>query len=284
LIDEVSIYNRALTAQEIQAIYNAGISGKCPLGAPGIIFQPTNQTVAVGGNAIFNVVAGGAGPLSYQWNFNGTNLDGETNAVLILTDVQLNQAGNYMVLVTNVFGSILSSNALLTITLDHFAWSPIPSPRYVNTPFTVTLQAQDPTNGLFTNFTGTAILSSTTGETISPLVSGNFVRGVWTGTVMISQTASSLVLQADDGLGHSGLANPIDVIELPSLEMLHSGNMALFIWPGGYPGFMLETSGSLSPANWVAVPYSPIPFGDEYFLPLNMTGTNGYYRLRFPGP
>ena len=266
LIDEVSIYNRALTAQEIQAIYNAGISGKCPLGAPGIIFQPTNQTVALGGTAIFNVAAGGAGPLSYQWNFNGTNIDGETNAVLTLTDVQLNQAGNYTVLVTNAFGSVLSSNVVLTIAPDHFAWDLIPSPRFVNTPFAVTIRAQDPSDGIFTNFTGTAILSSTTGETITPSVSGNFVQGVWTGSVVISQTASSLVLQADDGLGHIGLANPIDVIELPSLEMFHSGNMALFIWPVGYSGFMLETSGNLSPATWVAVPYPPIQFGDEFFF------------------
>ena len=284
LIDEVSIYNRALTAQEIQAIYNAGISGKCPLGAPGIIFQPTNQTVALGGTAIFNVAAGGAGPLSYQWNFNGTNIDGETNAVLTLTDVQLNQAGNYTVLVTNAFGSVLSSNVVLTIAPDHFAWDLIPSPRFVNTPFAVTIRAQDPSDGIFTNFTGTAILSSTTGETITPSVSGNFVQGVWTGSVVISQTASSLVLQADDGLGHIGLANPIDVIELPSLEMFHSGNMALFIWPVGYSGFMLETSGNLSPATWVAVPYPPIQFGDEFFLPLNMTGTSGFYRLRLNGP
>ena len=92
------------------------------------------------------------------------------------------------------------------------------------------------------------------------------------------------MLQADDGLGHIGLANPIDVIELPSLEMFHSGNMALFIWPVGYSGFMLETSGNLSPATWVAVPYPPIQFGDEFFLPLNMTGTSGFYRLRLNGP
>jgi hypothetical protein len=284
LIDEVSIYNRALTAQEIQAIYNAGISGKCPLGAPGIIFQPTNQTVALGGTAIFNVLAGGAGPLSYQWNFNGTNIDGETNAVLTLTDVQLNQAGNYMVLVTNAFGSVLSSNVVLTIAPDHFAWDLIPSPRFVNTPFAVTIRAQDPSNGIFTNFTGTAILSSTTGETITPSVSGNFVQGVWTGSVVISQTASSLVLQADDGFGHLGFANPIDLIELPSLEMWCSGNIALFIWPAGYSGFVLESSGNLSPASWAVVPYAPFQFGDECFLPLDMTGTNGFYRLRFPGP
>jgi hypothetical protein len=167
---------------------------------------------------------------------------------------------------------------------DHFVWNPIPSPRFVNTPFAVTIRAQNLTNGIFTNFTGIAILGSTNGVAVTPSVSGNFVQGAWTGAVVISQTGSNLVLQADDGLGHFGLANPINVINLPSLSMLRSGNIALYIWPVGYSGFVLETSGCLSPATWVVVPYSPIQVGDQYLLPLHMTGTNGFYRLWFPGP
>ena len=168
--------------------------------------------------------------------------------------------------------------------LDHFAWDSIPSPRFVNTPFSVTIRAQDRTNGIITNFTGTVILGTTNGIAVTPSVSGNFVQGVRTGSVVISQAVSNLVLQADDGFGHFGLADPINVINLPSLGMWRFGNIALFLWPVEYSGFVLETSGSLSPATWIVVPYSPIPFGDEYFLPLNMTGTNGFYRLRFPGP
>jgi hypothetical protein len=169
--------------------------------------------------------------------------------------------------------------------LDHFAWGQIPSPRFANTPFAVTIRAQNPTNSIFTNFTGTAILGTTNGIAVTPSVSGNFVQGVWTGAVVISQTASNLVLRANDGFGHFGLANPINVVSLPSLGMLYSGTIALYTWPVGYPGFVLETSGSLlAPATWVAVPYSPIQIGDQYMLPLDMTGTNGYYRLRFPGP
>jgi hypothetical protein len=131
---------------------------------------------------------------------------------------------------------------------------------------------------------GTATLGTTNGVAVTPLVSGNFIQGVWTGSVVISQTASNLVLRANDGLGHFGLANPINVVSLPSLGMLHSGNIALYMWPVGYSGFVLETSGNLSPATWVVVPYSPIQIGDQYLLPLDMTGTNGFYRLWFPGP
>jgi hypothetical protein len=283
LVDEVSLYNRALTASEIELIYITGIGGKCPV-PPSITTQPNNQTVNAGTTATLVVSATGTQPLNYQWNFNGTNIAGATNTSLILTNVQIGQAGNYTVLVTNLFGSVLSSNAILVVTLDHFAWNPIPSPRFVNTPFSVVIRAQDLTNGLFTNFTGTAILDSTNGVAVTPPVSGNFVQGVWTGAVMISQTTSNLVLRANDGLGHFGLANPINVISLPRLGMLRSGNIALYMWPVGYSGFVLETSGSLSPATWVVVPYSPIQIGDQYLLPLDMTGTNGFYRLWFPGP
>jgi hypothetical protein len=240
--------------------------------------------VVVGGTAIFSVTASGTPPLSYQWSFNGTNIVGATNTTLTLTDVQVSQAGNYTVRVTSLFGSILSSNAMLMVTVDHFAWNPIPSPRFVNTPFAVVIQAQDMTDGLFTNFNGTAILGTTNGVAVTPPVSGNFIQGVWTGAVVISQTASNLVLQANDGLGHFGPANPINVISLPQLGMLRSNNIALYMWPIGYSGFVLETSDNLSPATWVPVPYSPIQRGDQYLLPLDMTGTNGFYRLRFPGP
>ena len=70
LIDELSIYNRALSQVEIQAIYDVGIGGKCTgPAAPQIITQPTNQTVFVGQTASFSVLASGTPPLSYQWVF-----------------------------------------------------------------------------------------------------------------------------------------------------------------------------------------------------------------------
>jgi hypothetical protein len=53
--------------------------------------------------------------LSYQWQFNSTNLPAATNAVLTLTNLALSQAGTYQVVVTNAAGSRTSSVALLTI-------------------------------------------------------------------------------------------------------------------------------------------------------------------------
>ena len=116
MIDEVAIYNRALATNEIQAIYHAGLSGKCVVPvAPVIISQPQNTNAIAGNNVTFRVVAGGSVPFNYQWRFKGTNIAAATNAILSLTNVQLNQAGSYSVQVTNSAGSALSSNATLSV-------------------------------------------------------------------------------------------------------------------------------------------------------------------------
>lgn len=115
-LDEVGIYNRALSAAEIQAIYVAGSAGKCPITMPPTIFaQPTNQMVVAGGSASFSVLAGGTLPLSYQWRFNGVSLTNATNAALTLTNVGTNHAGIYSVWVSNLYGLAISSNAVLTV-------------------------------------------------------------------------------------------------------------------------------------------------------------------------
>jgi hypothetical protein len=93
---------------------------------PTIQTQPTNQTVFVNGTATFVITGTGSLPLNYQWSFNGADIDGATNILLTLTNVQLNQAGNYAVLVTNLYGSILSSNAVLTVNLPP-SCAPVPS-------------------------------------------------------------------------------------------------------------------------------------------------------------
>jgi hypothetical protein len=67
LADEISLYGRALSQSEVQAIYNAGAAGKClPLLLPLILSQPTNLTVTAGSTARFSVEARSDWPLSYH--------------------------------------------------------------------------------------------------------------------------------------------------------------------------------------------------------------------------
>jgi hypothetical protein len=54
--------------------------------------------------------------LSYQWRFNGTNdIPDATNASFTLYNAQAADAGRYSVEVTNIFGSMVSSNAVLLV-------------------------------------------------------------------------------------------------------------------------------------------------------------------------
>ena len=91
----------------------AFIDGFCQ---PTITKQPTNQTASLFANAAFRVIATGDAPLSYQWRFNNADLLGMTNSILTVTNVQRANAGNYRVVVTNLFGSVTSQVVTLTIT------------------------------------------------------------------------------------------------------------------------------------------------------------------------
>ena len=115
MIDELSIYGRALTPAEVQALCSSGAGGKCTSAPPGVFVQPTNQMAQVGDAVTFSVLASGTPPMSYQWQFNGTNLDAATSSTLTLFGVQPAQAGDYSVTVTNAYGSVVSSNATMTV-------------------------------------------------------------------------------------------------------------------------------------------------------------------------
>ena len=83
---------------------------------PNISPQPTNQTVAAGSDATFQISATGTAPLSYQWRFENVPLAGRTTNTLTLTNAQAANAGNYTLVVTNVLGAATSQVAVLTVT------------------------------------------------------------------------------------------------------------------------------------------------------------------------
>ena len=87
--------------------------------APSITNQPASQTVTVGSNVTFIVGAAGNPPLNYFWRRNGTNLTGKTNATLSIPDVQLTNAGQYSVIITDSVGTVNSvvTSSVATLTV-----------------------------------------------------------------------------------------------------------------------------------------------------------------------
>jgi hypothetical protein len=84
--------------------------------APIIVQQPADHSAVAGTSVSFGVSVTGSYPLSYQWQHDGSDIAGATVGTLTLTGVQLSDAGNYSVAVTNAAGSATSSNAVLTVT------------------------------------------------------------------------------------------------------------------------------------------------------------------------
>jgi hypothetical protein len=117
-IDEVAIFNRALSSSEITRLYTTATG--TPL-APSIQLQPQATGVYSAGTAQLTVLADGSGPLSYQWQFNGVNLSngngisGADMATLSVSNATAVSAGTYSVIVTNASGSVTSAPAALTV-------------------------------------------------------------------------------------------------------------------------------------------------------------------------
>jgi hypothetical protein len=101
-----------------------------------ILTQPKSATVTVGSNVTFTVTAAGATNLVYQWFTTGSTTNfanGLTNSSLIITNVQLTNAGSFHVVVSNSFNSVTS--AVVTLTVNAVS----------NFPPVITLQPQSQT-------------------------------------------------------------------------------------------------------------------------------------------
>ncbi len=82
---------------------------------PAIVTQPVSQTIITGNPVTFGVTATGTASLRYQWRKAGVAIAGATNAIYSLAAVKTTDATNYSVVVTNLAGSVTSSNASLTV-------------------------------------------------------------------------------------------------------------------------------------------------------------------------
>ena len=88
---------------------------------PLIAVQPVSQLGKLGDSVTFSVTAVGTAPLGYQWWKDGAALAWGTGASLTLTNLEVADAGDYWVVVSNQYGNVTSAVALLTVngaTLD----------------------------------------------------------------------------------------------------------------------------------------------------------------------
>jgi hypothetical protein len=272
LMDEVSLYNRALQDSEIQAIFNAGTLGKCKMAPPYIVAEPPDQSVAVGGTAVFSVGATGIS-LAYQWHFNTDDITGATNATLVLSNVQTNQAGQYSVTLTNIYGSTNSSAGVLSISPQcvsaapgMISWWPAEG------------DATDPFGGNNGVVEGTMAFAA--GE------SGQAFNFIGTNGDIRVPASLTLDLGASDGLTVECWINPTNVTTGHAIAEFNNGTggVGMHFWhsdPGiGGPGALfanvMDTSGS---SHLFASAANLITTNSFQHVALTYSKTNGVAKL-----
>ena len=95
---------------------------------PAITSQPKSQEAKVGGSVVFNVVANGTPPLSYQWRKNGNNIPGAKQSSYSISNLRQSHFAEYSVVVSNSAGSVTSDNAVLTQIIESLPISIVMQP------------------------------------------------------------------------------------------------------------------------------------------------------------
>lgn len=114
-VDDVAVWNRALTWTEIQSIMTAGVPAPVIAVAPDITSQPTGRTLWAGRAVSLSVQATGTGPLTYEWRKDGNPVANGTEATLTLDPAAATDSGSYTCKVTGPGGTKTSNPAVLTV-------------------------------------------------------------------------------------------------------------------------------------------------------------------------
>jgi hypothetical protein len=114
---EFKVNNGALgyTGLRVQGLQGGAKKQSTALMSPRVVTQPTNTTVLVGDTVTLTVVADGTPVLTYQWKRGSNDLTGKTESSLVLSHIQLADAGNYSVIIRNGVGVTNSQTAMITV-------------------------------------------------------------------------------------------------------------------------------------------------------------------------
>jgi hypothetical protein len=233
---------------------------------PVITASPQSQTMIAGGGGSLSVSASGSGPLSYQWRFNGINLDDATNAALTFALVQVENAGDYDVFVSNAGGSTFSETARVRVNAPPTILQP-PTNQVVrvtsNVTFSVTVSGPGPITYQW-RFNGVAIPGATSTNLLLTNVqgtdSGDYEVRVANPTATVSATASLLVLVPPVFLQHP-LTQTALVGDNVTFKVFLSGTTPM--------GFRWRRN---------SLPYVPFEVGTTTLTVTNVQLTNsGYY-------
>ena len=256
-MDEVRLYNRALSGAEVQQLYAYESTPGTP--PPSITSQPENQSVNQGSPVSFSVIASGTG-LAFQWQWNSVNIPGATNTSYSLASTTANSAGTYTVNVSNAGDRVTSRTAVLTVI------PPFSTATATATLFGIFVIAANITDG-------------GSGYTDTPIV--RFVGGGGSGAQAVAVVSNGVVTAISilaTGYGYTNA--PLVVIDPPFVA-----NPVLGIAPMSFLSFTNLTVGGGYQLQrsmgwyWSNQPISFTATGDRYTQVVAGVAVSGDYRL-----
>ncbi len=120
-IDEVAVFNHAISASAVTDLYCAGHYG--PNAVPVIVDQPTEVTLVSGFELLLQMNVGGSPSFEYQWKMNGQSIEGATNSQYRVPSSTTANSGAYTLVIKNAKGEITSQPIAVTV---------LPAPQYAN--------------------------------------------------------------------------------------------------------------------------------------------------------
>jgi hypothetical protein len=93
--------------------HNVGILGD---GKPRVVSALPFYSFQAGDSIQLPALISGVQPMTYQWQYNGQNLDGQTNSMLLLQNIPLTSGGDYRVIASNALGVVTNAATTVSIT------------------------------------------------------------------------------------------------------------------------------------------------------------------------
>lgn len=232
---------------------------------PVITTQPASQTTLSAGSALsLNVQATNNPPFAYQWYLNNAALLDQTNATLAYNPTYTNDSGSYRVMVSNSFGSVNSSNAIVFVYQPAFIVTP-PANQLASygNPASFSVAADGfptPTNFQW-SFNGSPIVGANTSTLLIPSVTTNKLGSY---SIIVSNAYGSAQSSAT-------------LTMLPSLVTPFAGISGLWGQPGTL-SVVAAGSGTLA-YQWYkdGVAISGANGSTYYLSSLQLTNSGSYY-------
>ncbi len=270
-ISEVAIYGHGLSSAQVLNHYYYGLlNAPANASVPIINTPPQSQPCYVGETVTLSVAAVSALPMTNQWYFGSTPLSGQTNTTLLLSNLQLTNAGNYTVVVGNANGTT-NSVAVLTVTTPRsLQWSANGNNGTWDTSTTANWINLANSQQTIFNPGDQTLFDDTQGVPTSVAVTGN----VFPSLVTVNSTTNSYTFNGPGNISGAG-------------KILKEGtNTLTIVTPNGFAGSVVVGGGTVYAGNncfghaasLVVSNNSTVDFGGGQFnnlTPVTISGT-GY--------